>query len=241
MAAGVSTTPWSQVSDGSSIDVSSETAEINAVFATPFVTARLPDSENLNRELAALFLEKEKAGVRYRSPVHIPTQIGDVFESTFDLFSWPEPPVQRLARACDDILRNLVATVNNYAPEEMQAFMFHYHAWFHITRYGGYQSVHYHPKACWSGIYCVREGDTVEGRPESGQVKFYDPRGAVFMHADPGNEQLLPSFSTTPVYLTHSEGQLVIFPSYLMHEVLPYLGKSERIVAPFNAWVTRNA
>ena len=214
-------------------------AEITTVFATPLATAALPDSERLNRELTELFLEKEKYGDKYRSPVHIPTQVGGIFESTFDLFDWPDAPAQELARACRQILRDYVAMINRYSDAEMALFEFHFHAWFHITRRGGYQSIHYHPKASWSGIYCVRSGDHVEDRPESGMVKFYDPRGAVFMHADPGNEKLMPTFSTTPVYLKHIEGQLVIFPSFLMHEVLPYLGESERIVAPFNAWMTR--
>ena len=35
----------------------------------------------------------------------------------------------------------------------------------------------------------------------------------------------------------HQAGQLVIFPSWLMHEVLPYLGERERIVVAFNAWI----
>ena len=214
-------------------------AEITTVFATPLVTATLPESDSLNRELTELFLEKEKQGNKYRTPVHIPTQVGDIFESTFDLFDWPEAPVQKLARECQRTLRDFVATINRYSNAEIDQFRFHYHAWFHITRRGGYQSVHYHPKASWSGIYCVRAGDKVDDRPESGMVKFYDPRGAVFMHADPGNERLTPTFSTTPVYLKHIEGQLVIFPSFLMHEVLPYMGEGERIVAPFNAWMTR--
>ncbi|MBW8054304.1 MAG: TIGR02466 family protein [Acidiferrobacterales bacterium] len=219
--------------------MSNTDAVITKVFATPLAMVWLKDTESLNRELAELFLRKEKEGDKHRSPVRIPTQIGDVFESTFDLYNWPDPPVQNLARQVHEILLDLVATLNAYTAEQMAKFQFHYHAWFHITRYGGYQSIHYHPKASWSGIYCVRAGEEVEGRPESGVVKLYDPRGAVFMHADPGNEHLMPDFSTTPVYLTHQEGQLVIFPSHLMHEVLPYLGKRERIVAPFNAWITR--
>ena len=85
----------------------------------------------------------------------------------------------------------------------------------------------------------VAPGDPVPDRPESGQVKFYDPRGPVFMHVDPGNERLEPRYTATPVYLEHRAGQLVIFPSWLMHEVLPYLGRSERIVVAFNAWMSR--
>ena len=32
-------------------------------------------------------------------------------------------------------------------------------------------------------------------------------------------------------------GQLLLFPSYLMHEVAPYFGQRERITVAFNAWV----
>ena len=50
-----------------------------------------------------------------------------------------------------------------------------------------------------------------------------------------------PPLRRLPLYLQHRPGQLVIFPSWLMHEVLPYVGRAERIVAAFNAWITRGA
>ena len=40
--------------------MSSADAEIVSWFATPIVSAMIPDSEQLNRELATLFLEKEQ-------------------------------------------------------------------------------------------------------------------------------------------------------------------------------------
>ncbi len=213
--------------------------DIGNWFATPIITVKLPQRDDLHRELTELFLSKEKQGDQHRNPDKIGTQVGDLFESTFDLFSWPDPPVQRLAGECHRVLRDLVGTLNGYSKEQMDDLGFHYHSWFHITRYGGYQSIHYHPNASWSGIYCVSPGDKVDDRPESGAVKFYDPRAATFMHVDPGNERVNPAFGTTPIYLEHKKGQLVIFPSWLMHEVLPYMGKSERIVVAFNSWVTR--
>lgn len=215
-------------------------AEIASWFATPVATATLPDCEGLNRELETLFLARENAGDEFRTDNHIPTQVGDIFESRFDLFDWPDPPVQTLADHCHRMLFNLVASLNGYSDAEMARFDFHYHAWFHITRRGGYQSIHYHPNASWSGIYCVHAGDPVAERPESGAVKFYDPRGPVFMHVDPANERPDPRYGATPVYLTHTEGRLVMFPSWLMHEVLPYHGKRERIVVAFNAWLTKS-
>ena len=215
-------------------------AEIASWFATPILRAKIPGFERLNAELGPLFLEKERAGDTYRHEMRIPTQVGPVFESRFDLFEWPDPPVQELAREVHNVLFHLVARLNGYDDGEMARLTFYYDSWFHVTRTGGYQSIHYHPRASWSGIYAVEPGDAVDERPESGQVKFYDPRGAVFMHADPGNERLEPRYTPTPVYLRHQAGQLVIFPSWLMHEVLPYMGRGERIVVAFNAWIRRN-
>ena len=214
-------------------------AEIVSWFATPIVSVSIPDFEQLNRELVPLILEKEKAGDAFRHEMRIPTQVGPVFESRFDLFEWPDAPIQQLASEVHNVLFSLVGRMNTYRPEEMADQTFFYDSWFHVTRTGGYQSLHYHTRASWSGIYAVQTGDGVEERPESGQVKFYDPRGPVFMHVDPGNERLEPRYSAIPVYLQHKAGQLVIFPSWLMHEVLPYVGQSERIVVAFNAWMRR--
>ena len=216
-----------------------EPTDIKSWFATPVATARFPQHSSLNPTLKQLFLARENE--TYRHHIRIPTQIGALFESRFDLFDWPDAPVQELATWVHDTLSGLVASLNGYGEQQIGGFEFFYDSWFHITRYGGYQSNHIHPNASWSGIYCVDAGDAVADRPESGQVKFYDPRGAAHMHFDGGNRQLDPRFSTTPVYLTHRAGQLVIFPSWLFHEVLPYLGQRERIVVAFNAWLEDEA
>ncbi len=210
--------------------------EIKGWFSTPVATARNPEADTLNPRLRALFLEREAEP--YRHHLKIPTQIGAVFESRFDLFDWPDEPVVELADFIHESLSSVVSAINGYSAEELDGFEFFYDSWFHITRNGGYRSSHFHPNASWSGIYCVDAGEAVDERPESGQVKFYDPRGpAAHMHFDAGNRSLDPRLSTTPIYLTHSTGHLVIFPSWLIHEVLPYLGRRERIVVAFNAWM----
>jgi uncharacterized protein (TIGR02466 family) len=216
----------------------SDKAEINGWFATPTTLLMLPDHETRNRELTRLFLEKEQQGEKFRHHIQIPTQRGALFESRFDLFDWPDAPVQRLSDDIHQVLSEFVASVNNYSAEQMLGFEFFYDSWFHITRTGGYQSIHTHANACWSGIYCVNPGAPSEVNPESGQVKFYDPRGSgPVMHFDPGNWNLDPRYSLNPVYLDHKAGQLVLFPSWLPHEVLPYQGKTDRIVVAFNAWM----
>jgi len=209
-------------------------ADIQGWFSTPLATARNARFESLNPRLRELFLARELEP--YRHTTHIPTQLGSVFESRFDLFDWPDEPIQELATFVHEALSGLITTINTCTAQQMDGFDISYESWFHITRNGGYQSNHYHPNATWSGIYCVDPGDLVPEREESAQVKFYDPRGPMTqMHYDAGNRQLDSRFGSIPVYLTHQEGQLVMFPSWLMHEVLPYLGHRERIVVAFNA------
>jgi len=210
--------------------------DVKAWFATPLASVSLPGHAALNHDLRNVFLSREDESHRHH--IRIPTQVGAVFESRFDLFEWPDAPIRTLSNFIHEALSGMVASVNGYSGAEMEGFEFFYDSWFHITRSAGYQSIHSHPNASWSGIYCVEPGDSPEDRPESGQVKFYDPRGAgPQMHFDPANRQLDPRFSTTPVYLTHRAGQLVMFPSWLFHEVLPYHGQRERIVVAFNAWL----
>ena len=164
--------------------------EIKAWFASPLATVRNPAAATLNPTLIELFLERESEPWRHH--LQIPTQVGPVFESRFDLFDWPDAPVVTLADFVHESLSAVVRAINGYGAEEMDAFEFFYDSWFHITRTGGYQSIHFHPNASWSGIYCVDPGEPVEDRPESGQVKFYDPRGpGAHMHYDAGNREVI--------------------------------------------------
>jgi uncharacterized protein (TIGR02466 family) len=210
--------------------------DIKGWFSTPLATTRNQRCADLNPQLRELFLARELEP--YRHAIQIPTQVGSVFESRFDLFDWPDEPIQELAEFVHEALSGVIASINAYTPAQMEGFNIFYESWFHITRQGGYQSIHYHPNATWSGIYCVDAGDPVPGRDESAQVKFYDPRGPMTqMHFDASNRQLDPRFGSIPIYLSHQPGQLVMFPAWLLHEVLPYLGQRERIVVAFNAWL----
>ena len=149
--------------------------------------------------------------------------------------------MQELARVVHGAVGSLVQQLNDYTVAEMQGFELQYHAWFHVTRKGGYQGLHHHANASWSGIFCVDPGDAVAGRPDSGAVRFHDPR-LPEMWADPGNCRLKMPFNSGSYEITHRAGQLIIFPSYMPHEIFPYLGERERIVVAFNCWLrTRGA
>ncbi|MCG6872326.1 MAG: 2OG-Fe(II) oxygenase family protein [Gammaproteobacteria bacterium] len=204
-------------------------------FAVPIAELEVPDSGALCSRLTELFLEREAEGDRWRNPVRRNTQQG-LFESQFDLFQWPDEPVRELARICHQALGAVVREANAYSQEEMEQMEFGYHSWFHLTRTGGFQGLHHHANASWSGIFCVDPGDPVVDAPLSGVVRFHNPHMPE-MHADPGNSFLQMPYHSGSYQVAHRPGLLILFPSYLQHEIFPYLGQRPRIVVAFNAWM----
>lgn len=211
--------------------------QITPLFALPFAAHRMADHDALCRDLAALFLAKEAAGDAWRNEIRRSTQKGSLFESRFDLFQWPDRPVRALAAFCHAALAKVVAETSDYTREELERLKFDYHAWFHVTRAGGYQGLHNHQNASWSGIFCVDPGDSDPERPDSGLVRFHDPRWCAAQYMDAGNKRLAAPYFHGGYDVRHRAGQLVIFPSYVMHEIFPYLGQRPRIVVAFNCWM----
>lgn len=203
-------------------------------FAVPFAEIELPDSAALNRELRALFLEREQAGDAWRRPDRSRIPQREVFESRFDLFQWPEPCIARLRDMCNTALFKTVGELNGYGPAQLGELRMNVDAWFHITRAGGGFGAHNHPMASWSGVYCVDSG--YEGEPQSGELRFWNPAATANMFMDLAVANLQSPWGPQPRSYLLRPGQLVLFPSWLVHEVLPYQGPGERITVAFNVW-----
>lgn len=113
--------------------------------------------------------------------------------------------------------------------------------WFQIANHGSHHDVHTHGNCSWSGVYCVqvdaqarRVAQRVRGAA-NGVTRFYGPHfnhlgGA---HIDFGNAYL----QSAHMDIEPIPGQLVVFPSWLPHQAMPYDGELERIIVSFNASV----
>lgn len=209
---------------------------IAPVFAVPLGQSWHPNAERLNEDLRALILAREKEGQRHANPQPSLKQQSGVFESHFELFSWPEPCIQELRRFCWSELGLLLAEINGYSPAEMARIQIYSHTWFHVTRRGGFVLNHTHPMASWSGVYCVAEGEQPADRPDSGVLKFHSPHYYSNVFLDAGNLKPRPPYHHGSWNIRFSAGDLVIFPSWLQHEVLPFYGNDERITIAFNCW-----
>lgn len=210
--------------------------EINPMFAVPFGQDQHPDAETLNAELKALLLARENQGALYANPTPSLKQQHGVFESDFNLFAWPEACIQQLRQFCWGALGRMIQESNGYSAEEMQRLQIFSHTWFHVTRNGGFTILHTHPMASWSGVYCVDPGRTPDDRPESGVLRFHNPHHYSNYFLDAGNARLRAPYHHGTWNVRFQPGQLVLFPSWLQHEVMPFYGDDERITIAFNCW-----
>lgn len=99
--------------------------------------------------------------------------------------------------------------------------------WVNIMPRGVVHSLHLHPLATISGTYYVR---TPRG---SAGLKLEDPRLDRFMAAPPRKPDARPA-NRAWVTVSAVAGQVVLFESWLRHEVAPNPGASERVSVSFN-------
>ncbi len=217
---------------------SNPVVKIIPAFAVPFGAAVMPQAESLNRELKTLFLSREAEGNRYRNPNQNSIRADELFESHFDLFAWKEPCVQTLKKFITDHVLEMVGMVNQYKRATVNEFEVYADAWFHVTRKNGYFVNHNHPMASWSAVYCVDSGEKPgESLTDSGVTRFFHPNPAASQYLDPGLLQMTRApFGTGHQVFKLEAGQLLIFPSWLMHEVSPYKGNGTRITVATNYW-----
>ena len=99
--------------------------------------------------------------------------------------------------------------------------------WVNLLKSGGHHSAHIHPHSILSGTLYV------EVPNGSGPIRFEDPRLPMMMAApvrrDDAAEELRPFVAMAP-----SSGLLLMWESWLRHEVLPGTAKADRLSISFN-------
>jgi len=99
--------------------------------------------------------------------------------------------------------------------------------WVNLLKSGGHHSGHIHPHSILSGTLYV------EVPAGTGPIRFEDPRLPLMMAAprrrSDALEQLRPFVSVQP-----RAGLLLLWESWLRHEVLPGTGRGERLSISFN-------
>ena len=201
-------------------------AEIRSYFATPVVVATLPEAAGLNAELTRIILERERAdqGVSH-------SNLGG-WQSSWDFETWGAPAAGRLL----DAARELATRMTCDRAGKPVRVAWKTNAWANVNRRSHGNEFHTHPGAYWSGTYYVDDGGIGDDHELGGEFEMQDPRGVapamyapVLGFAVPGGQSAGASELIHP-----KSGQLVLFPSWLLHAVRPYRGDRERISVAFN-------
>ena len=99
--------------------------------------------------------------------------------------------------------------------------------WVNLLKSGGHHTAHIHHHSIISGTLYV------EAPPGSGAIRFEDPRLPMMMAAPQRNADA-PERLRSFVTIEPRPGLLLLWESFLRHEVLPGLGKAERLSISFN-------
>ena len=127
----------------------------------------------------------------------------------------------------DPAIAELAKQLNRHAIKFTREFGFDYSGkpkldslWVNLLKASGHHSGHIHPHSTISGTLYV------EVPRGSGAIRFEDPRLPLMMSAPPRPD----SFVT----IDPRPGLLLMWESWLRHEVLPGTGKGERLSISFN-------
>lgn len=99
--------------------------------------------------------------------------------------------------------------------------------WANLLKSGGQHSGHIHPNSVISGTLYV------EVPAGSGAIRFEDPRLPLMMSAPPRQKDA-PEELRSFVTVDPRPGLLLLWESWLRHEVLPGTGRGERLSISFN-------
>jgi len=201
-------------------------ADILKLFSTPLVMAELPEAAEVNRALAKTILERAET-----DPGTQHSNLGG-WQSSWDMETWGGAPLKKVLAAARSLAESMTVSREG-KPANVKWKM---NCWANVNRRGEGNEFHTHPGAFWSGCYYVDDGGIGEDPSLGGAFEVQDPRGvAPAMYAPmltfpgPGGASLGASYTLHP----HS-GMIVLFPSWLQHQVRPYRGQRMRISIAFN-------
>lgn len=216
------------------------TPGFHTLWPTPIGVHRLPGADELNPLLVRIFgaLRAQQEGGERRP----------FFASGDDLLQRIRlPEWQGFVRFVVESLRDTVTQANRGAwpaagaAQGLPLQVAIDGMWFQVSNRGAFHDVHTHGNCSWSAVYCVQV-DADQRRVQhptygavNGITRFYGPPFAQLggAHVDLGNAYLQPPHvDVAPV-----PGQLVLFPSWLAHQALPYEGELDRVIVSFNASV----
>jgi uncharacterized protein (TIGR02466 family) len=197
---------------------------IQSLFPTLLYRAEVTGAAKLNIDLenAALSLARDdRAGLKWCEKHGYP---GYTSYASLDDLPWRIPAFKRLVKAID---KHAMAFAKALHWDLRGNKPICDSLWVNVMAEGGSHTSHIHPNSVISGTYYVRVP------AGSGPIVYEDPRLPMMM-AVPPRRKSAPRNLKTHVSETPKEGTLLLWESWLRHEVPLNRAEGERISVSFN-------
>ena len=212
-----------------SLSFSAEAFEIQRLFATPFLVAPVNEYEALNEALTRTILRRSAV-----SPGVVRSNAGG-WQSSDDFQDWGGAEGAALLEA-GRRRADSVTAVDTDKGLAGGGPAWKINAWANLNLNGHANHAHHHPAAFWSGVYWVDAGDDPDIDQCGGEFEMHDPRGILPAFYAPQLRYAIPGCLSAGQadFFFPRTGVMVLFPSWLVHAVRPYVGGRRRISIAFN-------
>jgi len=188
------------------------------LFPDPIFHYKLENYKQINKELLNYILELQKKDKKGNNR----SNRGGWHSPNFDLVN-PGPPIDFI-NSFKVFLKHIIEDEIGweYVPNKQRVVAM----WAIINKKNSYNVKHNHQNCYLSSAYYIKKPEN------SGDITFYDPK-EVKTYRFPEVERNT-SYSAESITVKPKEGDLLIFPSYLYHDVGVNLSDEERVVVSFN-------
>ena len=214
------TRPAAQSFAGPPVPRYAATMSIRSLFVTNLYEAEIADPallDALSHSIRTLAID-DRAGVGWSREHHYP---GYTSYASLDDLPRRDPAFRDLAKLLGKHAAAFAGELAWNVKPKLDSL------WVNLLKGGGHHSAHIHPHSIISGAFYV------EAPPGSGAIRFEDPRLGQMMAAPQrrpdASEAMRPFVTIEP-----RPGLLLLWESFLRHEVLPGKSKAERLSISFN-------
>ena len=202
---------------------------VKGLFATPVAAVEVPGASELNAALEPSILRR-----RGETPSVQASNAGG-WHSDRDILAWGGEAVTTVLDVAKGVATQMTADRSGAPIRPAWTVQ----AWANVNGPGDGNICHYHPGSFWSGTYYVADGGCGSDTALGGEFEMLDPRGpGPGMYAPAlkfaGEDGLSAGSGET---IRPRPGLLLLFPSWLFHQVRPYRGTGLRISVAFNLGV----
>jgi uncharacterized protein (TIGR02466 family) len=199
-------------------------ADVATLFVTKLYRARLDGAAALNADLIKSCLaiaDEDEAGRRWSAEKGYR---GYTSYASLDDLPQRDPAFAALKKALDKHAAAFAKALHlDLGARRLRLDSI----WINVLAPGGAHTGHIHPHSVLSGTYYV---ETPAG---ASALKLEDPRHPLMMAAPPRRENA-PEEERTFVYVKPEAGDVLMWESYVRHEVTPNAAKKARVSVSFN-------